>query len=76
MCCAGQLGPFARAEVALQLLLALAQLQPAAEATGQVLQPLPMVHRQLASPACLPHLAQVSLPFAASQLCSLCFAMN
>ena len=58
---AGQTAPFARAEVALQILLALAQLQPATDAGGFVLQPLPMVHRQLASPVCLPHLAQVAL---------------
>ena len=48
--------------MALHILHALAQMQPAIEATGQVLQPLPAVHRHLTSMQCLPHLAQVTPP--------------
>ena len=29
------------------------------DAHGEVLHPLPLAHRQMASPACLPHIAQV-----------------
>lgn len=47
------------ARVSLQLLLALAALQPATDAAGSVLQPLPRVLRTLASPKCLPHVVQV-----------------
>ncbi|KAK9809260.1 hypothetical protein WJX72_012293 [[Myrmecia] bisecta] len=57
----GTLGPFQVAEIVLKVLHTLAQLQPAVDASDQVLQPLPVVHRQLASPACLPHIAQVLL---------------
>jgi hypothetical protein len=44
----------------LRLLRAMAEQQPAVEPLGRVLHPLPRVHRLLASPACLPHLAQVN----------------
>ena len=57
-CCAGTLGAFEAAEVALRILHALVQGQAAADASGRPLLPLPRVRRQLASPACLPHLAQ------------------
>ena len=57
-CCAGTLGAFEAAEVALRILHALVQGRVAADASGRPLLPLPRVRRQLASPACLPHLAQ------------------
>ena len=57
--CAGPLGPFQAAEIALRLLQSLAQLQPAVDGHGCVVLPPPVVHRQLASERCLPHLAQV-----------------
>jgi hypothetical protein len=47
--------------VALRALQALAEQQPAVDAHGEVLHPLPAAHRQMTSPACLPHIAQVSL---------------
>ena len=58
---AGTLGAFEAAEVALRILQSLAQLQPAVDGQGSPLQPLPAVHRALASPQCLPHIAQVRL---------------
>ncbi|KAK9807966.1 hypothetical protein WJX73_008492 [Symbiochloris irregularis] len=57
----GRMGAFDRAEVALEALLALAHRHPATDESGQALHPLPLVHRILASPQCLPHLAQVLL---------------
>ena len=62
-CCtaAGPLTPLAAAGVALRVLQALAEQQPAVDAHGEVLHPLPAAHRQMASPACLPHIAQVGL---------------
>jgi hypothetical protein len=48
------------AGVALRVLQALAGQQPAVDGhTGEALFPLPLAHRQMASPACLPHIAQV-----------------
>ena len=58
LCCVGTLGAFEAAEVALRILHALVQGRAAADASGRPLLPLPRVRRQLASPACLPHLAQ------------------
>lgn len=45
----------------LQILQQLANLQPAVDEFGSVLQPLPRAHRGLADPSCLPHIAQVIL---------------
>lgn len=45
----------------LQILQQLANLQPAVDEYGSVLQPLPRAHRGLADPSCLPHIAQVIL---------------
>ena len=53
------MSPIEAAEIALRILHSLAQLQPAVDAQGHNLQPLPAVHRILASPQCLPHIAQV-----------------
>lgn len=48
------------AGVALRVLQALAEQQPALDPhTGEPLFPLPAAHRQMAAPACLPHIAQV-----------------
>lgn len=58
---AGELGPFAMAEIGLRLLHSLVRLQPAQGEGGRTLYPLPLVHRQIAGPTCLPHLAQVGL---------------
>lgn len=55
---AGTLGAFEAAEVALRVLHALVQGQASADPSGRPLLPLPRVRRELASPACLPHLAQ------------------
>lgn len=44
---------------ALRILSALAGAQAAVDGAGHVLLPLPLVHRQLAGPACLPHIVQV-----------------
>ena len=51
-------GPFEVAGVALRMLAALVRLQGARDAAGQRLHPLPLAHRQLASPDSLPHIAQ------------------
>ena len=59
MVTAGTLGPFRAAEIALRLLHSLALLQPAIDSQGGVVLPPPVVHQQLASERCLPHLAQV-----------------
>lgn len=59
MCLTGDLGPFGTAEVAMRLLHSLVELQPAQGEGGRLLHPLPTVHRLLAEPTCLPHLAQV-----------------
>ena len=53
------MGAFEAAEVALRILHALVRLQGAVDPRGCPLQPLPAVHRALASPQCLPHIAQV-----------------
>lgn len=58
----GVMNNFGVAEVALRLLLVLAEMQPASTAGGQVLHPLPRVHRTLAQEASLPHLCQVREP--------------
>ncbi|KAK9915634.1 hypothetical protein WJX75_001835 [Coccomyxa subellipsoidea] len=57
----GTMSPTEAAEIALRVLHSLAQLQPAVDTEGHSLQPLPTVHRILASPQCLPHIAQVLL---------------
>jgi hypothetical protein len=44
-----------------QVLQALANLQPAVDEEGAVLQPLPRAHRGIADASCLPHIAQVML---------------
>ena len=59
---AGPLTPFEVAGAALRVLLALARLHPATageERCGAPLFPLPLAHRQMAAPRCLPHIAQV-----------------
>ena len=55
------MGAFEAAEIALRILHTLAHLQAAVDPAGCPLQPLPAVHRALASPQCLPHIAQVRL---------------
>ncbi|KAL0040215.1 hypothetical protein WJX77_000548 [Trebouxia sp. C0004] len=70
----GELGPFSMAEIALRLLHSLVRLQPAQGEGGRSLYPLPLVHRQIAGPTCLPHLAQVLLtgePALVASACSL-----
>ena len=52
------MSPFEAAEVALRILHMLAQLHPAVDPRGYILQPLPLVHRQLVAPSSLPHLIQ------------------
>ena len=64
-CFAGTLNCVEAAEIALRILHQLVRLQAAVDAQGNPLQPLPIVHRTLASPQCLPHIAQ-----ARSHLCS------
>ncbi|GIL47629.1 hypothetical protein Vafri_4396, partial [Volvox africanus] len=60
----GRFSPYAAAELALQLLQRLVELQPAVdEEEGLVLQPLPRAYRVLAGPRCLPHLCQAILTF-------------
>ena len=54
----GAMSPFEAAEVALRILHMLAQLHPAVDPRGYILQPLPLVHRQLVAPSSLPHLTQ------------------
>lgn len=49
------------ARLALRALATLAQLQPATDGAGTVLQPLPRVLRVLGSGRCLSHLAQLLL---------------
>ena len=56
---AGSLSCVDAAEVALRILHELVRLQAAVDSEGNPLQPLPIVHRTLASPHCLPHIAQV-----------------
>lgn len=58
---AGSMSCVEAAEVALRILHQLVQMQAAVDADGNPLQPLPIVHRTLASPQCLPHIAQVGL---------------
>ena len=53
------MGPFVQAELALQILQRLADAQAAVDSAGQPLQPLPLARRLIASPQCLPHIAQV-----------------
>ena len=57
--CAGPLGPFQQAEVALAILQRLTDAQAAVDAAGQPLLPLPIAHRHIASQRCLPHIVQV-----------------
>lgn len=54
----GGLSAVQAAEAGLQMLLRLTLLHPATDEDGRVLCPLPRVHRLLAGPACLPHIAQ------------------
>lgn len=54
----GPLTAFQAAAAALRVLRALAEQQLAVDARGEVLHPLPLAHRQMASGACLPHIAQ------------------
>ncbi len=58
---AGSMSCVEAAEVALRILHQLVRMQAAVDADGNPLQPLPIVHRTLASPQCLPHIAQVGL---------------
>jgi DnaJ family protein C protein 13 len=70
----GPLSAFEAAAAALRVLQVLADQQPAVDAHGEVLFPLPLAHRLMASPACLPHLAQVVLtgdPALVSAACAL-----
>ena len=55
------LTPFQAAETALRVLSSVVALRPATDARGEAVIPLPPAHRQLASPRCLPHIAQVAL---------------
>ena len=57
----GHLAPFKVAEVVLRVLTAILKLRPAVDARGEALIPLPAAHRELTSPRCLPHLAQITL---------------
>jgi len=59
VCVAGSINCVEVAEVALRILHQLVRLQAAVDADGNPLQPLPIVHRTLASPQCLPHIVQV-----------------
>lgn len=78
------LGSFEVATTALRILLRLSEAHPAVGPSGQVLQPLPRVHRTLAAPGCLPHLCQVRswtlthacviTPFSGVPLAELCGA--
>lgn len=62
LCLAGPLTALQAAGAALRVLLAMAGQQPAVDPrTGEALFPLPLAHRQMASAACLPHIAQVLL---------------
>ena len=55
----GSMDAYGMARLALRLLHALASRQSAVEVTGDVLQPLPKVHRYITSSQCLPHVCQV-----------------
>lgn len=55
------MSPFEQAELALQILQQLADAQAAVDGAGQPLQPLPLAHRLVASPQCLPHITQVGI---------------
>ena len=68
MICAGSLGPFSQAELALQILQRVADAQAAVDPLGQPLQPLPLAHRHMSSAQCLPHIAQVRIPVQCSLL--------
>lgn len=57
----GRLSGLEVSALALALLLHLAEQQPAVDDVGQVLQPLPRVHRRLAAPSALPHICQAML---------------
>jgi len=54
--------------IALGVLQGMADMQPATDDTGCPLQPLPRVHVAIASPDCLPHIAQVGSYSAAACL--------
>jgi len=71
----GTMSPTEAAEIALRILHSLAQLQAAVDHEGHSLQPLPTVHRILASPQCLPHIAQVLHSFYGSPSPS-CFVLT
>ena len=58
------------AQQALEVLHVVAQLQLPSTSSGQALLPLPRAHRQLSSPRCLPHLAQVPLRHCLSSRCA------
>ena len=62
---AGSLSCVEAAESALRILHELVRLQAAVDVEGSPLQPLPIVHRTLASPPCLLHIAQVASAAAA-----------
>jgi len=53
----------------LDILLCLVRLQPARDPCGAPLLPLPKVHRQLASPQALPHIAQVDTSLFSNKSC-------
>ncbi len=55
---ASGLSPFEVAALALRALRSLVAAHPAVDEAGAPLQPLPRVHRELAAPYCLPHIAQ------------------
>ncbi|GIM04041.1 hypothetical protein Vretimale_8678, partial [Volvox reticuliferus] len=73
----GRFSPYAAAELALQLLRRLVELQPAVdEEEGLVLQPLPRAYRVLAGPRCLPHLCQAILTFHPSIVSATCAILD
>ena len=56
----GGAAPFKMGKTCLDILLCLVRNQRARDPTGAPLLPLPKVHRQIASPTALPHIAQVA----------------
>lgn len=56
---AGGTEPFKNGKTCLDILLCLVRLQPACDPGGHPLLPQPLVHRQIAAPDVLPHIAQV-----------------
>lgn len=61
MIISGTLPGFVPAVKALRMLQALADMQRAVDAQGEVLQPLPRAHRDICAASCLPHVAQAIL---------------